>query len=218
MKSILLFPFSGNAREAVSVIQDFNRDSPTWDILGFVDDDHAKAGSHFGDFPILGGREAFADNPDAWVLAVPGRPDSFKKRKELINSLPIAQDRFATIIHPSTIVGLKSSIGKNVLLMANVALTSNAVIGRSVVILPNTVVSHDSCVGDYSMVGSNVSISGGVQIGPSCYIGSGAKIIQEIEIGAMSMVGIGTVVIRDVKPESVVAGNPARDIRRSNEA
>ena len=45
-------------------------------------------------------------------------------------------------------------------------------------------------------------------------IGTGAVILGGIEIGARSIVGAGAVVTRDVPADSVVAGNPARILRR----
>ncbi len=45
-------------------------------------------------------------------------------------------------------------------------------------------------------------------------IGSGATILSNVTIGENSLVGAGSVVTRDVPPGSVVAGNPARVVRR----
>lgn len=45
-------------------------------------------------------------------------------------------------------------------------------------------------------------------------IGSGAVILGGITIGQGALVGAGSVVTRDVKPNTVVAGNPARVLRK----
>jgi acetyltransferase-like isoleucine patch superfamily enzyme len=45
-------------------------------------------------------------------------------------------------------------------------------------------------------------------------IGSGATILCNVTIGEQSIVGSGSVVTRDVPPGSIVAGNPARILRR----
>lgn len=45
-------------------------------------------------------------------------------------------------------------------------------------------------------------------------IGSGATILGGITIGEKSIVGAGSVVTRDVPPGVIVAGNPARVLRR----
>jgi sugar O-acyltransferase (sialic acid O-acetyltransferase NeuD family) len=213
MKKLLLFPFNGNAREAASVVEAINRRQETWLLLGFIDDDPKKHGLRFGGYPVLGGREQLAHNKDTFVLAVPGRPETFQQRQTLIASLEVKPEQFASIIHPSVSIGIGCTIGVNTLLMANVVLTAAVSVGHSVVILPNTVISHESTVSDYCLIGSNVTISGGVAIGKNCYLGSGARIIQEAVIGEKSLVGMGAVVIRPVTPGSVVAGNPAKNIR-----
>jgi maltose O-acetyltransferase len=53
-----------------------------------------------------------------------------------------------------------------------------------------------------------------IRIGDDVWIGGGAIILPGISIGDGSVVGAGSVVTHDVAPGSVVAGNPARVIRR----
>jgi acetyltransferase-like isoleucine patch superfamily enzyme len=54
-----------------------------------------------------------------------------------------------------------------------------------------------------------------VRVGRQVHIGAGATICENLEIGDRAIVGAGAVEIRDVPPEAVVAGVPARAIRRS---
>jgi len=48
-------------------------------------------------------------------------------------------------------------------------------------------------------------------------IGSGATILSNLTIGADAIVGAGAVVTKDVPPGTIVAGNPARVMRRVEE-
>lgn len=216
MKQLLLFPFNGNAREAASVIEDINAVRAEWELLGFIDDAPEQGAKEFGGYPVLGGREKMQHYADAFILAVPGRPENYRSRAALIQSLQIPPARFATVIHPSVTIGIKTTIGYNTLIMGNSVLTAQVTVGNHVVILPNTVVSHDSRLGDYCLVGSNVSISGGVTVAKNCYIGSGSKLIQEIRIGEQTMVGLGSVVLNDLPPLAVFAGNPARQLKAAS--
>jgi acetyltransferase-like isoleucine patch superfamily enzyme len=45
-------------------------------------------------------------------------------------------------------------------------------------------------------------------------IGSGSTILCNVVIGENAIVGAGSVVTRDVPPNTIVAGNPARVLRR----
>lgn len=51
-------------------------------------------------------------------------------------------------------------------------------------------------------------------IGKNCFIGAHAIIMPGIHIGDGSIVATGSVVTRDVEPNCIVAGNPARVIKR----
>ena len=67
------------------------------------------------------------------------------------------------------------------------------------------------------MISPNVSVGGDVDIGPNCYLGSGAIIRNGIKIGENSIVGMGSVVLKDVEPNSVIAGNPAKLLRKNKD-
>lgn len=202
---LLIFPCNGNGREAIDTLSDKN------DFVGFIDDLPEKQGTGPHGFPVFG-RKALLDFADAQVLAVPGAPKSYMHRRRIIEGLEIARARFATLIHPAASVSRFATIGHNVLIMAGVVITSNAVIGNHVCILPNSVVHHDTSIEDWSLVGAGVTIAGGCTIGQNCYIGSGSRIINGVSVGARALVGLGANVIAPVPPGAKMAGNPARQI------
>jgi len=53
-----------------------------------------------------------------------------------------------------------------------------------------------------------------VEIGADAWIGAAAILLPGVTVGHHAVVGAGAVVTRDVEPWTVVAGNPARTIRR----
>lgn len=203
---LLVFPCNGNAIEALDCLGDAYR------CAGFVDDAAEKQGTLRFGHPVRT-RSAFAEEPDAAVLAVPGSPTSFRSRRGVIEGLCVDDKRFARVIHPAARVSPLARIGHNVLIMAGAVVTSDAVIGNHVCILPNSVIHHGVSIGDFCLIGSNVTIAGDAAVGANAYVGSGSRIMNGIRIGDGALVGLGSNVIRSVAPGTTVAGNPAARLR-----
>lgn len=55
---------------------------------------------------------------------------------------------------------------------------------------------------------------GDVRIGNDVWIGYGSTIMSGVTVGDGAVIGAGAVVAKDVRPYAVVAGNPAREVRR----
>lgn len=205
MKELFIFPYNGNALEAIDcIINDYK-------LVGFIDDDKEKQGVQQNGYEVFS-RDILIKYPDAQILAVPGSPETYLHRKDIIESLNIAPHRFAAVIHPRSNVSSLARIGYNTLIMAGAVVTSNAVIGNHVCILPNSVIHHDVDIGEFCLIGSKVSVASHVKIGKNCYIGSGSSIINNISIGENTLVGLGSNVITLLPANIKAAGNPARKI------
>lgn len=204
-RPLLLFPRNGNALEALACV------GADYAPIGFIDDNRHYQGTDFHGLPVFA-RDALEQHPDAAVLAVPGSPTSYRFRRIAVDSLEIAPERWARVIHPSARISPLAKIGRNVLIMAGVVVTANAVIGDHVCILPNTVIHHDAVIGAWSLIGSGVCIAGSVKIEENCYIGSGSSLINGVRIGHQALVGLGSTVIRPVAAGRTVAGSPARPL------
>ena len=81
-------------------------------------------------------------------------------------------------------------------------------------------------IGDYCVIGKNsgvlahgpTTISAKTILGDFVYVGFGAIILPGVKVGSYCIIGAGAVVTKDVPSGSVVAGNPARVLRKiSNE-
>jgi sugar O-acyltransferase (sialic acid O-acetyltransferase NeuD family) len=200
----LLFPANGNAVEALDCLADRFRP------IGLIDDDVKKIGSTILGLPVFD-RTALSRHRTAQVLAVPGSPASFRYRAELISSLAIPRERFATVVHPTAVISPYARLGVNVLIMAGTVVTATAVVADHVLILPNAVVHHHSDVGAYTILGSGVIVAGFVHIGERCYVGSGSRVRNNLTLAPATLIGLGSTVVRSIdEPGEVWAGSPAR--------
>jgi len=213
-KKLILFPFGGNAREALMAILDINKTKKEWEVLGFVDDDPETWDKDIYGYKVLGDREVLKKESDVQVLAVPGNPRNYSKRAEIIDGLGVDESRFATVIHPTVVVAPDSKIGFNTLILPNVVVGATTSIGNHCIFLPNTTIAHDVIINDYCCIGSNVVVSGYVVVKESCYVASSTSIRNNILIEEKTLVGLGSNIIANIEKEVIVAGNPARIIRK----
>jgi acetyltransferase-like isoleucine patch superfamily enzyme len=127
-------------------------------------------------------------------------------------------------------------IGDNTKVGAFVEIQKNAKIGRNCKISSHTFICEGVEIGDEVFVGHSVSFindkypraakADGTMLTDADWtvqptlvrrgatIGTGATILGGITIGERAFVGAGSVVTRDVAPGAVVAGNPAKPIKR----
>ncbi|MEG1029605.1 MAG: sugar O-acetyltransferase, partial [Brevundimonas sp.] len=61
---------------------------------------------------------------------------------------------------------------------------------------------------------SGVESARPIRIGDDVWIGGGAVVLAGVTVGDRSVIGAGSVVTKDVPADVVVAGNPARIIKR----
>lgn len=109
-------------------------------------------------------------------------------------------------------------IGDNVSIGANSTVERAALevtkIGDGVAIDDLTQVGHNVTIGKGTTVANGAVLCGGVTIGERCSIAPNACIRQRLKIGNDSLVGLGAVVVKDVPPNSVYAGNPAKQMEK----
>ena len=87
---------------------------------------------------------------------------------------------------------------------------NNVMMGPRVTLLAET---HNYADPGRPMKSQGVSRST-IRVEDDCWIGAGAQVLPGVTLGRGSVVGAGAVITRDVAPYSVVAGIPARLIKR----
>lgn len=216
IQRLLIFGTGGNCLDILEIVRNCNAESKTELIrpVGFLDDALERRGESFGGLPVLGAiAEASRMAHCSFVNGI-GSSNSFRRKSAIVASAGVPDDRFLTVVHSSAIVASTASIGPGCVLFAHVSVWSRARIGAHSLILAGTVINHDVNIGSHASIAAGAILSGGVSIGSSCYLGAGCVIREGVSIGDGSLIGMGSVVIEDVPDDSVVAGNPARILRR----
>ena len=213
-RPLLLLGTGGFARETLELVRAVNRDEPTWDVVGMLDDDPRTHGRSIHGVEVVGPCAAVRDHPGAFVTACVASPDDPMRRLALVARLDLPAERYATLVHPAAVVPASSSIGPGSVLHAAAVLTADVELGAHVAVMPAVVLTHDDVVGDGVTFGARASVAGGVTIERGAYIGAGALLREKIAVGSGAVVGMGAVVTRPVPSGEVWAGVPAGRLRR----
>lgn len=210
MKTLIIIGAGGFGREVLTWAgQTFDFRSE-WIFGGFLDDNpDALKGFNYEEL-IIGKGEDYQPKPNDYFLCAVGHP----RLKEKM-ALPVLEKggRFATLIHPSVVVGRNVAIGQGAILCPRVVLTSDIVLGDFVSLNVATAVGHDVVIGDWTQTSSFCDLTGASKVGRKVFFGSRASILPKVSVGDGAVIGAGSVVVRDVKAGQTVFGAPAVPLR-----
>lgn len=209
MQDIIIVGASGFGREILETIEGINEQKPTWNVLGFIDD-NLNALDGFGlPWKVLGTiRDWQPTGKEQYVLAIAAP----RTKEKLVPVLKEKGARFATIIAPTVTIGARTQIGEGVVMFGQVGISVDVKIGDFVFFNALDGIGHDVVIGDYCTFGPKVCISGCTTIGKCVNVGALASTFPGIEVGDYATIGMNSSAIRRVKPETTVMGVPAKSI------
>jgi acetyltransferase EpsM len=213
MKKLIIIGGRGNGTVAASTVEDINAVKKEWEILGFLNDNETEING----FPVIGpiNRETaqkFLKQPDIYFVYTLISPKNREKFKHKLLDLQIPRERFATIIHPTTVVSKFAKIGYGCSIQPFVSVGPDVEIGDHVQIYAQALIGHDSRLDNFSYVANNACIGAKVHLQEGAYLGTNCSTLEFITIGKWSLVGMGSVVLKSVADNTKVVGNPAREI------
>lgn len=213
MKDIAIFGAGGFGREIACLIKIINRENPTWNLIGFYDDNASLWGQDIGYGKVLGGVDALnsREKPLSVVVAI-AVPQTLKTVVDKIHN-PMVD--FPNIIAPSVTFLDKYSVGmgKGNIICSSSLLSCNVSLGDFNVLNGFIPVGHDTVIGNFNVIMPSTNISGGVIIGDENFIGVQSIVLQYVKIGNRVRIGAGSVVMRNTKDGNLYMGNPATKVK-----
>jgi acetyltransferase EpsM len=213
MKNIIIFGGKGNGTVVFAVIQDINRIKPTYNVLGFVNNQFNKIKEIDG-IPVLGDigdlPKLIHEENSVFINAITSI-NTMEKVKDLYeNKYPELIGFSESIIHPSNFLGYNLKIGKGVFLGPQCYLGQNLIIEDFCFIHSHCYIARDSTIKQFGYLSPKVYIGAEVVVEKYAYIGTGSLIKERLHIGEQSIIGMGSNVIDHVPPYSVFYGPKAQ--------
>jgi 2,3,4,5-tetrahydropyridine-2-carboxylate N-succinyltransferase/tetrahydrodipicolinate N-acetyltransferase len=140
--------------------------------------------------------------------------------------LPLAElYNFNARIEPGATIRTPVSIGDHAIIMMGAVINIGAAIGKNTMIDMNAVLGARATVGDRCHIGAGAVLAGVLEpvsqtpviIEDDVLVGANAVVLESIRVGKGAVVAAGAVVVSDVPAGTVVAGVPARVIKKATE-
>ena len=211
MKDLAIYGAGGFGREVACLVKRINEKEPTWNLVGFFDDNPQLKNemiSHFA--PCLGGIETLNEYPeDLAVVMAMGNSLVVKKLIDKIQNnnifFPNLVDRSFYLADPETF-----KIGMGNIIQGSGTATCDVTIGDFNVLNGGVVLGHDVKIGDFNTIMPGVRVSGEVVIGECNFFGVGSIVLQQIKVGNLVRLGAGSVLMTKPKDGCLYIGVPAR--------
>jgi len=139
------------------------------------------------------------------------------------SAIPMADlTKYNCRIEPGAIIRDMVEIGDHCVIMMGAVLNIGAVIGERTMIDMNVVVGGRAMVGKNCHIGAGTVLAGVIEppsadpviVEDDVLIGANAVVLEGVKIGKGAVVAAGSIVVRNVEPNTVVAGVPARFLKK----
>jgi sugar O-acyltransferase (sialic acid O-acetyltransferase NeuD family) len=215
MEDLIIVGAGGGSGDIAWTVEEINKTTWHWNLLGFLDDDPAKAGTLVhGGYPVLGAIDTVAAYPSAKLIVGVASYKNRCGRRSVVERLGLPPERFATIIAPSARASRHASVGRGSAVLQFAAIAPDAVIGNHVFVSHSCVIGHSARLFDFVTLAARATISGSAIVEEDVYVGAGSVVRDGVTVGAGALVGLGAAVFHNVASRTTVVGNPATSLRK----
>jgi acetyltransferase EpsM len=178
--------------------------------IAFLDDAIPAGDLPSGLGPVIGGVGLAAQeaaHADTRLVMGVGLP---RTKAAMVRRLRVPDHVWATVVHPSAIVGPNVSIGAGSYVAPGAVLTVNVRLGRFVTVNTHCLVAHGGALADFATLHPDAHLSGEVTIAEGCEVGAGAVVLPGLAVGDWAVIGAGAVAVKRLRGGRTYVGVPAR--------
>jgi len=210
MKQIYIFSAGPGGRDVLRLIEDINDVSPTWEVMGFVENEVELIGTVIDDLNVFSLNEV-PKSSDFYGIC--GVQDPYLRRRIVYNEISPKGYNLAALVHPNIVKAKDFTRREGTVIFSSVNISYNVNVGKCVLVSFNTLIGHDGEIGDFSSILSTAVINGECRVGKNSIIGSASVIHPNVHIGDDCVVGMGTSLFNDIVDGKSVVDLPKKLIR-----
>ena len=209
MKHLIIIGAGAYGREAFTLGRESRGYGTEFVIKGYLDSNLDAFKDYNGYPPVLGTVEEYIiQDHDVFICAIGG----IQQKKKTVNQILAKNGSFINLIHKSAYIGDFVKMGTGIFMGYDTVISNDTHIDDFVLINSRALIGHDCRIGKYSLIGVSAFVAGNVDIGEDTTLHPKVSLMRGISVGRKSTVGLGAVAVKDIKENSTVFGNPAKQI------
>lgn len=212
MKKFYIIGSGGFSKQVIEIVETINKISPTYDLVGLIDDNVDLIGNRILDYRIVGTTDYLQDysqkNEVYGIIAIAN-----PQVKQILEN-KLKNVKWVNLIHPDTTITNYIKIGIGNVISGGVIINPNCEIGNHCHINIGSTFGHDVTLNDYVTIMPGSRLSGNVNLMSMSIIGTGSTIIQGLTIEENTKIAAGAVVIENAEKNSLYIGVPAKKYKK----
>ena len=212
MEKLVIVGAGGFGREVEWLVKRINKINPTYEVIGYADDEKA-IGEEIGYSKVICTTDELSTTEEDLNVTI--AIGNAKVRKMLAEKLSTNTHlKFPNLIDPSVIYDDEETmLGKGNIICANTIMTVNIKIGNFNIINLDCTIGHDDVLNNYITIYPSVNVSGNVIVNDCTEIGTGTQIIQGLKICSNTIIGASAAVVKSIEESGTYVGVPVKKIK-----